>query len=53
MFYMDPTYAILIPGLLVSLWAQCRVDSVTRKYARVSARCGLTGADLAQRLLHE
>ena len=53
MFYMDPTYAILIPGLLVSLWAQCRVDSVTRKYARVSARCGLTGAELAQRLLHE
>ena len=50
MFYMDPTYAILIPGLLVSLWAQCRVDSVTRKYARVSARCG---AELAQRLLHE
>ena len=53
MFYMDPTYAILIPGLLVSLWAQCRVDSVTRKYARVSARCGLTGAELDQRLLHE
>ena len=53
MFYMDPTYAILIPGLLVSLWAQCRVDSVTRKYARVSARCGLTGAELAQRLMHE
>ena len=53
MFYMDPTYAILIPGLLVSLWAQYRVDSVTRKYARVSARCGLTGAELAQRLLLE
>ena len=53
MFYMDPTYAILIPGLLVSMWAQYRVSSVTHKYAGVSARCGLTGAELAERLLHE
>ena len=53
MFYMDPTYAILIPGLLVSLWAQYRVESTTRKYAAVRARCGLTGAELAEQLLHD
>lgn len=53
MFYMDPTYAILIPGLLVSLWAQYRVESTTRKYAAVRTRCGLTGAELAEQLLHD
>ena len=53
MFYMDPTYAILIPGLLVSLWAQYRVESTTRKYAAVRARCGLTGAELAEQMLHD
>ena len=51
--YWDSTFLLLLPGLLVSLWAQANVNSVTRKYARVSARCGLTGAELAMRMLHD
>lgn len=53
MLYMDPTYAILIPGVLVSFWAQCRVESVTRRYSAIPARCGLTGAELAARMLRD
>jgi len=53
MFYYDPTYLLILPGLIASLWAQSRVSSATQKYSAVHARCGLTGAELAARLLHD
>ncbi len=51
-FYYDWTMIILIPGILLSLWAQLRVQSSFNQYARVGARCGLTGAEVAERMLH-
>ncbi|MBO4299340.1 MAG: zinc metallopeptidase [Clostridia bacterium] len=50
-YYFDPTYLLVLAGLALSLIAQAAVQNVTRKYAAVPARCGLTGAQLARRML--
>ena len=52
-YYFDPSYLLLILGMIISLIAQSRVRSVTSRYAEVGARCGLTGADLARRMLDD
>ena len=50
--YMDPLYWLFIgAGMLLSLWAQFRVKSAYARYSRVATRSGLTGADVAQRIL--
>jgi len=50
--YMDPLYWLLIgAGMLLSLWAQFRVKSAYARYAQVASRSGLTGADVAKRIL--
>lgn len=50
-YYFDPTYLLVLAGLALSLIAQGAVQRVTRKYAEVPARCGLTGAQLAREML--
>lgn len=50
-FYFDWTMLILIPGLILAFVAQSMVSSAFHKYSRVGARCGLTGAQVAQRML--
>lgn len=52
-FYYDWTMLILIPGILITMWAQARVNSAYSKYARVGAACGMTGAEVAERMLHD
>ena len=52
-YYFDPSYLLLILGMIISLIAQSHVRSVTSRYAEVGARCGLTGADLARRMLDD
>ena len=52
-YAMDPTYLLLIAGMLISLAARALVGSVTRRYADVPARCGLTGAQLARQMLDD
>ncbi len=50
--YMDPLYWLFIgAGMLLSLWAQFRVKSAYARYSKVATRSGLTGADVAQRIL--
>lgn len=51
-FYYDWTMLLLIPGILLSLWAQSRVKSAYSKYSRVHASCGMTGAQVAEHMLH-
>ena len=49
---LDPLYWVLIGvGMLLSLWAQFRVKSAYAHYSRVASRSGLTGAEVAQRIL--
>ena len=51
LFWGDWTIIIMIPALIFSLWAQFKVNSTFKKYARVRNRRGLTGADVARRVL--
>lgn len=52
MFFYDPTFIILIPAIILSLWAQSRVTSTFNKYSKVNNRSGMTGADIARRILN-
>lgn len=51
MFWYDPTMIILLPALLVALYAQAQVSSTFERYLRVPARRGFTGADVAREIL--
>lgn len=50
MFY-DSSIIILIPALLLSLWAQIKVKSAFARYKEVKSSMGYTGADAARALL--
>lgn len=48
----DPLYlAVMVPGLLLSLWASFTVKSTFRRYSEVRPRSGLSGAEAARELL--
>ena len=49
--YFDPTMVILIPAILLATYAQIRVQSTFSRYSKIQARSGLTGAEVARRLL--
>lgn len=51
MFFYDPTFVLLLPALLLALWAQMMVQSRFSTYARVRSRIGMTGAELARFIL--
>ncbi len=51
-FYFDPTMIILVPGILIALWASFNVNSTFNKYNTVRSRNGMTGAQVAERVLH-
>ena len=51
MFYYDPTYFLLIPGILLALYAQFKVSSAFNKWKQVPSRTGLTGARIARMIL--
>ncbi len=50
-YYFDWTYLILIPAVILSLWAQSNVNNTFRKYAKVQSRRGSTGAEIARKIL--
>lgn len=51
-FGLDIYYFILVvPAFLLSLWAQAKVKSTFSKYSKVGNKEGLTGADVARRIL--
>lgn len=53
MFYpfFDWTFLLLIPGLILSAWAQYQVSKNYQTYSRVATKNGLTGAGAARALL--
>ena len=53
MFYWDWTMILVIPGLLLGLWAQMRVSSAFRKYSAVYARSGMSAEDVARAMLNQ
>lgn len=51
-YYFDWTYLVLVlPCILLSLWASGRVNSTFRKYSKQMSVRRITGADAAQRVL--
>lgn len=50
-FYYDWTMLLMIPALILSLWAQASVNGTFRKYSDVYNRRGMTGAEVARRIL--
>ena len=48
---LDPTMIILIPAILLSMWAQSRVQSTFSKYSQVAARGNVTADSVARMLL--
>ncbi len=53
-WYYDYWYLILVlPAMLLSLWASYRVNSTFKKFSSVSSRMGLTGHDSARRILDQ
>lgn len=51
MFYMDSTYIIIVPAILLTIYAQFKVQSTFNKYLKVHSRSGETGYTVARKLL--
>ena len=52
-YYFDPTYILVIIGLLLTLMASALVNNTYAKYKRVRSMSGMTGAQAAERILHQ
>jgi len=50
-FMWDWTYILLLPGLLLGIWAQSRVNHAYRKYSRVPSRLGQPASEVVADLL--
>lgn len=51
--YIDRTIILLIPAVLVALWAQAKVSSTYRRYKSVSTMNGYSGEQVARMMLDE
>ena len=49
--YFDSTYILVLIGLAITLWAQAKVKSAFAKYSAVNSACGMTGKEVAQKIL--
>lgn len=52
MFFWDATMVLLIPAILLSLYAQARISSSFKKYSKIRSETGLTGAQAARGILN-
>lgn len=50
-FYYDPTYILIIIGMIICLAASAHVNSTFRKYSKYKSNSGMTGAQAAARIL--
>ncbi len=51
--FIDSTYIIVFPALLLAFYAQLKVKSTFNRYLRERAYAGLTGAQVARRILDD
>ena len=49
--FLDPTFILLIPALILAFYAQSKVKNTFAKYSQVSTASGMTGAETARRIL--
>lgn len=51
-YYMDPTYFLVLIGMLLCLGASALVNSAMNRYKKARNSTGLTGAEAARRILY-
>lgn len=51
-YYWDPTYMLVLIGMVLCLGASALVNSTMNKYSKVRSSTGITGAEAAQRILN-
>jgi Zn-dependent membrane protease YugP len=44
---------LMVPGILLLMWAQFRVKGTYNKYAQIASSLGMTGAEVAETILRE
>ena len=52
-FYYDPTYFLVLIGVVLSMLASSKVKTTYARYSRVANHAGITGAMAAERILHQ
>lgn len=52
--FFDTSYLIFVlPTLLLAMWAQAKVSSTYAKYGKIRSMRGITGAEVAERILRQ
>lgn len=52
-YYFDPTYVLILIGVIISMVASAKVKSTYAKFARVTSRSGMTGTEAARKILDD
>ena len=52
-FFYDPTFLLLIPAIILAIYAQAKVKGTYAKLSKVRSGKGLSGAEVGKRLLNE
>ena len=52
-YWWDPTYILVVIGAIICLIASARVRTTYAKYSKYRSMSGLTGAQAAERILHD
>lgn len=52
MFFFDRTMFLLLPAMAFAMWAQWKVQSTYQQWSRVRSSTGLTGRDMARRIMN-
>ena len=52
MYYFDPTYLLVLVGVVLSLLASAKVKGTFNKYSHMRNARGMTGAQAAEQVLH-
>lgn len=50
-YYVDWTILLIIPGIIVAMWAQSKVNRAYQLYSKKPVRSGVTGRETAARIL--
>ena len=52
-YYFDPTYMLVVIGVVICMIASARVNSVFSTYSRMRSHSGMTGKEAAERILRK
>lgn len=50
-FYLDWTFLLIIPGLIISIWAQTKISRAYNTYSKMHVASGISGREAAESIL--